>query len=263
MDREPRGAPRRRCPLPKEEPALVGGHRARRAWDSLRRLWPLAAAAVGCLSLLLMVAVVKAGTSGRSVVVGGTIEINRTGAGPTETETGTDPPSLPASAAPEVTPPTAAATAPGTLPATHSRPPAPAPTAARPPVVTEYEAEAPQNGLAGTRTFTCPGCSGGEKVGDIGRGMGTLQFNGVAAGSDGPAAVTLVYVNGESTRTAQLSVDGGVPVSLNFPGTGGWSTVGTLNVTISLRSGANTLRLSNVVGPAPDFDKIVVKTPAS
>ena len=116
------------------------------------------------------------------------------------------------------------------------------------------------NSLAGTKTFTCDGCSGGKKVGDIGRGMGTLQFNGITATS-GPINVTLVYVNGENTRTAQLSVDGGAAISLSFPFTGGWSTVGTLDVTVPARSGANTLRLFNTAGPAPDFDKIVVTVP--
>jgi hypothetical protein len=139
--------------------------------------------------------------------------------------------------------------------------PASAPARPRPPTVTSYEAESDINVLAGTRTFTCHGCSGDKKVGNIGAGMGTLQFNGVGA-AEGPATVTLVYVNGENTRTADLSVNGGPTASLRFPGTGGWSTVGTLSILVRLRAGANTFRLSNSSSAAPDFDRIVVSIPA-
>jgi hypothetical protein len=73
--------------------------------------------------------------------------------------------------------------------------------------------------------------------------------------------VTLVYVNGENTRTAQLSVNGGAPISLSFPFTGGWSTVGTLDITLPARTGSNSILFFNSGGPAPDFDKIVVTVP--
>src|SRR5262249_56657678 len=95
----------------------------------------------------------------------------------------------------------------------------PRPSTARPPkptIVTSYEAESPANGRYDTRTFTCTGCSGGKKVGDIGRDTGVLRFNGVAATS-GPITVTFAYVNGEDTRAAQLSVDGARPGRLGLP----------------------------------------------
>lgn len=143
------------------------------------------------------------------------------------------------------------------------RPPGtPPPTrAVAPPVVTSYEAESPVNGLAGTRTFTCTGCSGGKKVGWIGRDMGTLQFNGVTARTGGAATLAIVYVNGEGPRVGHVSVNGGPPLVLTFPGTGGWSTVDTMTVTVSLRAGSNSLRMSNPDSPAPDFDRIVVRVP--
>ncbi|WP_157746540.1 carbohydrate-binding protein [Micromonospora inositola] len=124
--------------------------------------------------------------------------------------------------------------------------------------MTSYEAESAANGLANIRIYTCPGCSGNKKVGNIGRGMGTLQFNGVTARTGGSATVTIAYVNGESPRVGQVSVNGGPPMTLTFPGTGGWSSVGTMVVTVPLRPGPNTLKMFNPNSAAPDFDKIKV-----
>ncbi|RZU76212.1 hypothetical protein EV384_4845 [Micromonospora kangleipakensis] len=150
------------------------------------------------------------------------------------------------------------ATPPATPPA--ARPPVvPRPTtpAARP-VLTSYEAESAANGLENTRIYTCSGCSGQKKVGNIGRGMGTLRFNGVTARTGGSAAVTIAYVNGESPRVGQVSVNGGPAITLTFPGTGGWSSVGAMVVTVALRPGPNTLTMFNPNSAAPDFDKITV-----
>jgi hypothetical protein len=47
------------------------------------------------------------------------------------------------------------------------------------PTGTSYEAESATNTLAGgARLQSCTACSGGQKVGFIGNGSGTLQFNG-------------------------------------------------------------------------------------
>ncbi|PZG02432.1 hypothetical protein C1I99_02310 [Micromonospora deserti] len=144
-------------------------------------------------------------------------------------------------------------------------PPAPRPPAAQrpttpgtPPLVTSYEAESATNGLAGTTIYACSGCSGVKKVGRIGRGMGTLQFNGVVARTGGSATVTIAYVNGGSPRVGQISVNGGAPITLTFPGTGGWSSIGAIVVTVNLRPGPNTLKMFNPYAAAPDFDKITV-----
>ncbi|PWR08086.1 hypothetical protein DKT69_33440 [Micromonospora sicca] len=125
-------------------------------------------------------------------------------------------------------------------------------------MVTSYEAESAANGLDNIRIFTCSGCSGQQKVGNIGRGMGTLRFNGVTARTGGSATVTIAYVNGESPRVGQVSVNGGPAITLTFPGTGGWSSVGTMVVTVALRPGPNTLTMFNPYSAAPDFDKITV-----
>ncbi|WP_446215253.1 hypothetical protein [Micromonospora sp. IBHARD004] len=151
-----------------------------------------------------------------------------------------------------------AQTRPATPPA--ARPPfVPRPTTpAAQPVLTSYEAESAANGLEDIRIYTCSGCSGLKKVGNIGRGMGTLRFNGVTARTGGSATVTIAYVNGESPRVGQVSVNGGPAITLTFPGTGGWSSVGAMVVTVALRPGPNTLTMFNPNSPAPDFDKITV-----
>lgn len=124
-----------------------------------------------------------------------------------------------------------------------------------------YEAEASGNTLAGgAAVSSCPACSGGSKVGYVGNNSGTLQFNGVNAATAGSATVTISYLNGDATRSAQLSVNGGSATTVNFPSTGGWTTVGTVQTTVTLAAGNNTIKLSNASGWAPDFDRIQVAT---
>jgi hypothetical protein len=235
------------------------------------RPWMLAAGS--CLLAVLAILLTVAGSDGsRSTLVAEPSYPHRV-----DVITGSPPalPALPAGSATDLSPASAAAdpypsepplpapvtptTRPAPAPGTPTRPVAP--VAPRPPVVSSYEAESSVNSLSGTRTFNCPGCSAGRKVGNIGGGKGTLTFNGVTA-TAGPATLTLVYVNGEDTRIGQLSVDGGPPVTLSFPGTGGWSTVGTLTLSVQLRAGENTFRLSGGQSPAPDYDRIVLSVPA-
>jgi hypothetical protein len=142
-------------------------------------------------------------------------------------------------------------------------PPAPNPsfTSPTPPVsrVVSYEAESSRNTLTGTRTFTCLPCSGGRKVGDVGDGT-ALVFNKVNVTGTGTVTVTIAYLNGDPTeRRAQLSVNGGAAQWLTFAPTADWDTVATLTVNLTLRSGDNTIRLSNPWDMAPDFDRLTVR----
>lgn len=120
-----------------------------------------------------------------------------------------------------------------------------------------YEAEAVNNSLSGGAVLAnCQPCSGGKDVGYIGNG-GTLTFNGIAAASTGTYAVTIGYVNGDAgPRSAQLSFNGAAPISVSFPSTGGWSSVGTVQATGIFQTGNNTLTISNPSGWAPDIDYI-------
>lgn len=126
----------------------------------------------------------------------------------------------------------------------------------------EYEAEAAGNTLAGGAASSfCAVCSAGYDVKNVGNVGGTLQFNGVTASAAGTRSVTIYYVNGDATaRTSLISVNGGTGVSVSFPSTGGWSTVGTVTVNLTLSAGSNALKFYTTAAGvwAPDFDKLAV-----
>jgi 3D (Asp-Asp-Asp) domain-containing protein len=151
-----------------------------------------------------------------------------------------------------------------TLSPTPSPSPAATPTAPRrstpvpPPFSASYEAESPANTLAGgARVGTCDGCSGGQKVRFVGMG-GSVRFNGVTVPSSGIYQLTIAYVNGDTRRSADVSVDGGSPLLLSFPSTGNWSLPSVVTVTVPLNAGANTVAIYNPSAWAPDFDAMRV-----
>ncbi|WGS47509.1 carbohydrate-binding protein (plasmid) [Burkholderia sp. JSH-S8] len=129
-----------------------------------------------------------------------------------------------------------------------------------------YEAEATANSISGgAKIQSCTGCSGGMSVGYIGNNSGTLTFNGISAPSTGDYLVRIAYANGDSSqRSAQVNVNGGAPVTLNFAPSGNWSTVATLTFAAHLNAGSgNTVFISNPSGWSPDIDGIVSITPAT
>ncbi len=174
--------------------------------------------------------------------------------GPTPTPSGT-PTSTPGCPTPSATPaptgtPSSTATA----------------TPTSPGACISYEAETSNNTLTGSAVvLNCPTCSGGLKVGYVGNNSGTLQFNGVSAIAPGRYSMTIAYANGDPVRYALLSVNGGPGTPLSFPSTGSFQTVGSIQTTITLNTGNNTLEFSNpIVGSwAPDFDQIQFNCPTS
>jgi hypothetical protein len=107
----------------------------------------------------------------------------------------------------------------------------------------------------------CPTCSGGANVGYVGASSGYLQFNGVTASMTGSYTLRIDYANGDAVRIGFLSVNGGQGRQISFPSTGGFSTVGSLQTTVTLNQGNNnTLRFynPNTGHWAPDFDRIGV-----
>lgn len=151
--------------------------------------------------------------------------------------------------------------------------PTPTPTATPSPSATEcprptpgtctsYEAES--NTLTGSAfALSCPTCSGGEKVGYVGNNSGTLQFNAVGVVVPGNHTLTICYTNGDAVRYALLSVNGGSGMPVSFPSTGSFQTVGSIQTTVFLNTGCNTLEFYNpIVGSwAPDFDRIQFNCP--
>jgi DUF1680 family protein len=128
----------------------------------------------------------------------------------------------------------------------------------QPPQGNSYEAEASGNTLAGQAAVrSSSGASGGAVVGYVGSGAANyLQFNNVT-GTAGAHQVTVFYASGEN-RSLSISANGGSAVNVNAPGTGGWDAVGSVTASVTLQAGANTIRISNASGWAPDIDRIVV-----
>jgi len=128
-----------------------------------------------------------------------------------------------------------------------------------------YEAESVLNTVAGGATILkCSTCSGGEKVGYIGRDYnthtnGTLQFNNIYKNVGGTYELTIYYLlSGIDMPTGYMSVNGGLAVGFNVPSTANAKIIGTLNITVSLNAGNNTIQFSNPSIDAPDIDRIVV-----
>jgi hypothetical protein len=102
------------------------------------------------------------------------------------------------------------------------------------------------------------GASGGAVVTRIGDGSANLvRFTGVTVPTADTYTVTFHYVSDERQR-ASVTVNGQKEATVNFPGTGNWSTVGTASVRLGLAAGPNTIEFGNRTASAPDLDRIVI-----
>ena len=92
---------------------------------------------------------------------------------------------------------------------------------------------------------------------------GYLEFNNVDGGSGGAATLTIRYALGASgSRTGSLIVNG-VAQGITFNSTGSWTSWTTLNVNLTLASGANnTIRFESTGEDLGNIDEITV-TPGS
>lgn len=120
-----------------------------------------------------------------------------------------------------------------------------------------YEAEAAGNTIGGgAAVYGCAGCSGGAKVGFLG-GSGYLTINNVMAPVAGTYLMRLAYVDGDSSRTAIVTVNG-TPFELPLSGTNdnNWDVAQTVTVPVNLNAGPNTIEFGNPNGYVSDIDKI-------
>jgi hypothetical protein len=124
---------------------------------------------------------------------------------------------------------------------------------------TSYEAEATGNTIAGGASIaSCSGCSGGEKVGDLG-GTGTLTFNNVTVAVAGTYLMQLAYVDGDSSRTAVVTVDGrSFELPLSGTNDNNWDVAQTVTVPVQLNTGVNTIEFGNPTDYVSDIDKITL-----
>lgn len=120
-----------------------------------------------------------------------------------------------------------------------------------------YQGESSANTLTGgARVTSCAGCSDGKKVGFIGKGA-TLAVNGVSESARGTYQVLVLYCDGDAGRAANISANGGSARSFSFANTGGWSTIGVREVSLSLNAGSNSMLFANASAWAPDVDAII------
>jgi hypothetical protein len=127
------------------------------------------------------------------------------------------------------------------------------------PAVLSYEAEAPGNRLRGRAApRELASASGGTVVGWVGEDRrNTVAFTGVMVVTAGRHRVTIYYASQER-RAAAIEVNGRFAGVLDFLPTGGWDTVGSMTVTLTMGAGANTIEFGNRYDWAPDFDRIVL-----
>ncbi|MGS2645527.1 glycoside hydrolase family 97 catalytic domain-containing protein [Streptosporangium sp. LJ11] len=122
---------------------------------------------------------------------------------------------------------------------------------------TRYEAESAANTRGGAAGIhPCKGCSGGQKVGDLGAG-GSVRFNGVTAATAGTHRLTFTYTSGDP-RSVQVQVNGATVSTENVKDSGGWEHVGKWSLDVPLNAGANTVTFLNPGAHAPDVDALTI-----
>jgi hypothetical protein len=89
---------------------------------------------------------------------------------------------------------------------------------------------------------------------------GSTLFSNVNGQGGGTKTLVIRYSNGSTSRTGQLVVNGGTPVSLTTPSTGAFSTWTTMNVTITLNNNStNTIALNSTGNDLGNVDEITIQ----
>ena len=99
-------------------------------------------------------------------------------------------------------------------------------------------------------------CSSGMKAGWLGCSeRNDLIWRDVYSAAGGDYTLTLAYISG-ADRSITVTVNGENVQTLTGCNSGGWSTVATKSLTVTLNAGRNTVRLSNAADWMPDIDYI-------
>jgi subtilase family serine protease len=124
-----------------------------------------------------------------------------------------------------------------------------------PPPPNHFEAESAQLSQATVAT-NHTGYSGTGFV-DYANVAGSFVQWTVPRTAAGSVTLTIRYANGTTAnRPMGISVNGGTPVTVNFPGTGSWNTWRTATVTVNLPAGTDTVRataIGSAGGPNVDW----------
>jgi hypothetical protein len=127
----------------------------------------------------------------------------------------------------------------------------------------QYLADSSANTLSGGAVpETQSTATDGGDVGYIGEG-GVLQFGDVIVNKSGLYSVIVLYYDGDSGRSANISINGGTASSYSFTGTSSWSTLLSKTIQLQLQAGTNTISFSNPSAYAPDIDSITVQPTAA
>jgi hypothetical protein len=124
---------------------------------------------------------------------------------------------------------------------------------------TTYEAEASTNVLTGGAQIAgCSGCSGGQKIGDIG-GSGLLTFPNISVTKAGTYLMNVAYVDGDSSRNAIVTVNGS-PIQLPTWGSNDndWNSAQMVTIPVPLNAGTNSISFGNPTDFVADIDKIIL-----
>ena len=140
-------------------------------------------------------------------------------------------------------------------------PPAPPP----PPPFTILTIEAESGQLSGSAWVSdgySATASGGlivRNLGNWGGTPGTLTLNEIVFPNQANYTITIHFVhpNGETDRTAQVTVSGVATVTVNFTAQDN-SCCFAQAVTINIPAGARSIRFENPTGHAPSIDKVVI-----
>lgn len=164
-----------------------------------------------------------------------------------------------------VTVPPADTTAPSRAPTS-----APAPTPTATPTVTggptggitdtgELSFEAEQAEIGGlANSYPTDAASGGRAVQLIGMwGLNYVRFPEVTVAEAGEHTVTFHYL-GTRDLAARISVNDGPAVTVDFPGLADPDRVGTVQVTLELAAGQNSIWFGGSGFAGPDLDRITV-----
>lgn len=124
------------------------------------------------------------------------------------------------------------------------------------PASATYEAEAAKRGGSVTAGFSNY-FSGLAKAGNVGGGIANdVVFPAVTVPVSGKYQLEIDYAT-NGPRSLYLTVNGSAPTKLDLDGSSFDDPVAKV-LDVSLKAGANTIRLGNPDAPAPDLDRIVV-----
>jgi Alpha galactosidase A/Carbohydrate binding module (family 35)/Alpha galactosidase C-terminal beta sandwich domain len=126
--------------------------------------------------------------------------------------------------------------------------------------VTQYLVNGPNSKLLGSALYSQANtCSDGTKAGYIGNG-GSVVFGSVYAAKAGTYNLSILYFT-DPARPGTISVNNGAPVTVTFPSTGSFSTLGAITQPVLLNAGNNTITISAPSGSyGPDIDSVTVQS---